>query len=408
MRTAACRYLFLVVILLQAARLPAVDPVPFVRGDANTDGFLSTADLLTIQHWLFAGDSAPTCIDSADVDDDGRVDLCDAIGVGVYLFQMGGCGHNNDPVDYGSAPPAPFPAMGADPTPDEAPYMSCDGFSVTPPVATDDVLRLGDVEATPGGEVEIPIYVMNELPVEAVQLVVKYDPSVLQIGSGPEAITYTGTYYEQFYGKTFHHQHGTGTYFEPITFAHTYAEDGFFTAAIVPDILALGLFQVPGGTETLVAKIRASVSPDVPVGTLIRVDPLDGLDGQGYGPFHLRNELTYKGSGRYPTIAPRTVGGVLRIGVDGDISFFVRGDANGDDRVDVSDSVFVLHFLFVGGPEPRCFDAADTDDDGALFITDAIAILTQLFLGIDKIAPPYPVAGVDPNPDFLKKCEPRS
>jgi len=40
--------------------------------------------------------------------------------------------------------------------------------------------------------------------------------------------------------------------------------------------------------------------------------------------------------------------------------------------VDLSDAVFVLAYLFRGGQEPRCLEAADIDDDGEVVITDAV------------------------------------
>ena len=37
-------------------------------------------------------------------------------------------------------------------------------------------------------------------------------------------------------------------------------------------------------------------------------------------------------------------------------------DTNGDDAVDLSDAVHVLHFLFRDGPPPACENAADADE----------------------------------------------
>lgn len=255
---------------------------------------------------------------------------------------------------------------------------------------------------------EIPVYVSNARPIEAIQLVLSHDTRYVRIQSEPGVISYVGTYFEQFLGKAFPTEGGFFTYGEPFTFTSSYQEDGFFTLSIVPDILGRGNFSVPTEGETLVAKIRAEVSPDAPPGTLVRLDPADGPLGEGYGSFHLRNELTYEGTGRYPTIAPRTLGGILRIGVDGDISFFVRGDANGDGKVDISDPVYTLAFLFLGAEDPACPDAMDADDDGSIIITDAIAVLSGLFLGTDSISAPYPSSGRDEHPDFLAPCQARS
>lgn len=80
---------------------------------------------------------------------------------------------------------------------------------------------------------------------------------------------------------------------------------------------------------------------------------------------------------------------------------FVRGDANRDGRVDVSDPVFVLRHLFSGDEGSRCDDAADVDDRGQIDLTDAVGLLNYLFAGTVPPAPPHPEAGLDPTPDGL-------
>jgi hypothetical protein len=65
---------------------------------------------------------------------------------------------------------------------------------------------------------------------------------------------------------------------------------------------------------------------------------------------------------------------------------FIRGDANGDGRVEISDPVAVMGKLFLGNPTPLCQDGADADDDGVLSVTDLIYLLSHLFLG--GLAPP--------------------
>ena len=67
---------------------------------------------------------------------------------------------------------------------------------------------------------------------------------------------------------------------------------------------------------------------------------------------------------------------------------FVRGDTNADSSVDITDAVFVLNFLFLGGDNPPCRDAANVDDSPAIDITDGIYVLNFLFLG--GAAPPSP------------------
>ena len=83
---------------------------------------------------------------------------------------------------------------------------------------------------------------------------------------------------------------------------------------------------------------------------------------------------------------------------------FLRGDANGDSHVDVSDPVALLRYLFLEAVKPSCSDTADVNDDGVVDIADPTAVLLNLFLGGTALPEPYPLAGLDPTPDALA-CE---
>ena len=63
----------------------------------------------------------------------------------------------------------------------------------------------------------------------------------------------------------------------------------------------------------------------------------------------------------------------------GTCSLFRRGDANADGSVDIADGVWTLVFLFAGGNEPPCMDAADTDDSGDVQLTDATVTFNYAF-----------------------------
>ena len=91
--------------------------------------------------------------------------------------------------------------------------------------------------------------------------------------------------------------------------------------------------------------------------------------------------------------------------VPGADSPFIRGDANRDNRVDISDPVFLLTALFLDGPYPVCWDAADANDDGFLDLSDAIKSLQVLFTG-HTMPPPYPDPGSDPSADHLPCVSP--
>jgi hypothetical protein len=80
---------------------------------------------------------------------------------------------------------------------------------------------------------------------------------------------------------------------------------------------------------------------------------------------------------------------------------FKRGDPNGDGECDISDGIFVLNFLFIGGHEPGCRKSADTDDSGEIDISDGISILNFQFLGGKPPHEPFVTCGADATPDEL-------
>ena len=81
---------------------------------------------------------------------------------------------------------------------------------------------------------------------------------------------------------------------------------------------------------------------------------------------------------------------------------FIRGDANGDDSVNISDALTVLNFLFGGGAVViDCDDAMDANDSGGVDISDGVRILNFLFQAGDGLPAPYPDAGVDPTEDEI-------
>ena len=86
-------------------------------------------------------------------------------------------------------------------------------------------------------------------------------------------------------------------------------------------------------------------------------------------------------------------------------SVFMRGNADGQGALNITDGIFILNFLFLGGPEPSCLDAADTDDNGSLNISDAVAVFNFLFLGGAEPPAPGPIdCGPDPTTEDELNC----
>jgi len=90
-----------------------VDPgVFFVRGDVEENGVVNITDAIAILLYLFSGGATPRCLDSADTDDSGEINITDAVALLGYLFTSG------------RPPAAPFPDRGVD---ESADPMHCGG-----------------------------------------------------------------------------------------------------------------------------------------------------------------------------------------------------------------------------------------------------------------------------------------
>ena len=83
---------------------------------------------------------------------------------------------------------------------------------------------------------------------------------------------------------------------------------------------------------------------------------------------------------------------------------FLRGDANFDGHVDLTDPVVIVRALYYGQGPLVCEDAADANDDGAVDISDVAAILGYLYGVNDELAAPFSGPGEDPTEDDLD-CE---
>ncbi len=57
------------------------------------------------------------------------------------------------------------------------------------------------------------------------------------------------------------------------------------------------------------------------------------------------------------------------------------GDANGDDNINVSDAVFIINYVFIGGPAPDTLCVGDANGDGGVNVSDAVWIINYIFVG---------------------------
>ncbi len=81
-----------------------------------------------------------------------------------------------------------------------------------------------------------------------------------------------------------------------------------------------------------------------------------------------------------------------------DAQNFIRGDANNDSGINIADAIFGLNHLFNAGTAPVNANAMDTNDNGVLEISDVVYLLRLLFVGGPNPPAPYPAAGPDTTP----------
>ena len=60
---------------------------------------------------------------------------------------------------------------------------------------------------------------------------------------------------------------------------------------------------------------------------------------------------------------------------------FIRGDADGDGQIIVSDVVYLINYLFIAGPAPVPLEAGDADSDGEINVSDVVYLTNYLFIG---------------------------
>jgi hypothetical protein len=159
--------------------------------------------------------------------------------------------------------------------------------------------------------------------------------------------------------------------------------------------IILGARDLPPTIE--LAKVRARglrIDGLVPLGgTRVPVRETGDFDGDGVSDI----AFTERGIG-----SPDDILGRINVifGLPEEATF-LRGDANYDEQVNLTDAVFLLGHLFIGGVSPACEDAADADDSGKIEITDAIWLLEHLFRAGQPPPQPYPAVGQDPTDDGL-------
>jgi hypothetical protein len=329
----------------------------FLRGDPDASGEVDLADAQSVLDYLWtSGPPARGCagavdLDSADVNDNEWITIADFLALRSAL------------AGSGEVPP-PAADCGLDPDGGQRGFDAIDAaYRVT----------AGDIVVSPptgavDREVLVPILVDTPSPVTGLTVILEYDPSVLTPSDPSRG--------------------------EPPPFASGLGTTAFHVADAR---LVVGLWAAAEGEVLL----------DAAPGS---------FQAAGMARFHLADFAILR---PFAWSREAQVGAVRFRATVADDLFrdhhpelpvgefeFVRGNSNNDARVDISDPVNTLSWLFLGSREPPCLDAADANNDSAIDITDPIFTLSFLFIGGAPIPPPYPQCGLDQGPIDRFGCDP--
>ena len=296
---------------------------------------------------------------------------------------------------------------------DVAPAPGCGG----PPPDIGARFVVGEASGRPGDVVEVPILAATDAPVSSLRLALEVDPTYVEVQAidvemerlrNGEFIREQIPRSERF--GLVECDPAVDPDLPPDCFYSVPALTIFYDSA--PEYVAIDQLTLPpdgmttdsgypGSELREVGRLLVRIREDAPVtdaGAVVdlraaTIDNVSGVGSVATGAF-----LTFPDTSVFSPVSEFS-GGKIRILGAG----FRRGDANGDRDVNLSDALTVLNFLFLGGSDPSCDDAADTDDSGVIELTDGVFALNALFLGGDSLPPPVE-CGHDPSQDELE-CE---
>jgi hypothetical protein len=374
-------------LVLAGAPRALADELPpvFIRGDANVDRKTTIADVFLILRYLSLGSSV-ACKSAADVDDNGRIEQLDALLLLGSLFQR-------------DAPlPPPFVKAGTDPTPADG--LGCrqglrrglGGNIEADPVDGETVkvcdndqwgadLELihfrGPILAYPGeNRIRVPVLMRSPGELEGFTISLRSESPHLEL----QRLDLAGTMIDA----------------ERPDWSFTYTkerETGYLSASVALSMSA-PFRTLPALHNDPVAYLEIGIRPDAAVGQLLEVSFADTPGGENMRP--ISNEVSRRG------FSQRLGACGLKVRVVSGEDLFVRGDANRDRLVNITDAIVTLQALFIGArTNLPCLDAADVDDNGSVDITDAIGLAGYMFGQAPAPRSPYPEAGHDITADTI-------
>ena len=414
-----------VALMFLFAAVPQSMGQDFKRGDANGDGCTDGLDFIFIFSFLNLAGIQPPCLDAADVDDDGEIDLADALTVAEFILFPGT-----------PPPPSPGPDIcGPDPTADA---LGCALYDSCAEDCADECIA----EANGSGTIDLPPpcnYVTSQQPfmiIDGLPPGTTINVHVIHGGFTQIVVTpggiFPGGQIQQFDSAIQLDLEGTGV-------LAGFSANVFLTG---PVEIHSGPTQLGEPEQTFPTEMRALQAEAILPGPLmpdalfelfeLRAGADFGLPSPGQttlveitppgpGPveylidsqFDVNYEITFIGAQGAPlegmagsTEGISTLGTLVpQVGVQ-----FIRGDSDGDGLFNgLVDALFLLAFAFQGGATPPCAEATDADGNATFNgLTDTLYILANAFQGGPPPPAPYPNCGPDPDPASSLGCGPNA
>jgi hypothetical protein len=241
---------------------------------------------------------------------------------------------------------------------------------------------LPEIRGIPGDIVSVPLRVRTNTPLSLVAWSVEFDPQVLQLVDPPRLSAVLERLLE--------------TLDDPAAFLFEWYADneaGWAQFLLVPDFQGRAQFAIPPRLLVSAAIMDFRLENGAPAGEhplrFTRPEAAEYASQFFDGDLAVYNAARPSGRpfGREDSFedaaAPELDDGVV-LAIIGDVGFFLRGDANLDDALDISDAMTILGALFLGDEPLPCEEVADANDDGNVDLSDPVAILGYLFQGTQQ------------------------
>ncbi len=252
-------------------------------------------------------------------------------------------------------------------------------------------IEVSSVEAYPGDTAVVDVFIETQEPLGSLQLAINFDESRLQFIQAHRLLEIAAP------GDVVNPAPPQGAAFNNENrLVGNQAEEGW----VYLELDAHGITFEPGENTALIA-LEFWIPEDAP-------DGFANVEFSGVGaktiddevvPLYINQVFSDADFVEGMPIPPENfVGGGVKI--IGEVGFFMRGDANYDKKLDISDPIFTLSYLFAEGEKHPCEDSGDANDDGALDITDPIFALEKMYLTGGHFPAPHKW-GRDPTSDRL-------